>query len=62
MTAAQTLEVVYGLIQNMNEVMDGEQIYFASLPLGVEDPPSRRQDIGHAYKGCPRYVLHATIT
>ena len=25
--AAQTLEVVYGLIQNMRVVMDGEQIY-----------------------------------
>jgi hypothetical protein len=24
---AQTLEVVYGLIQNMRVVMDGEQIY-----------------------------------
>jgi hypothetical protein len=26
-TAAQTLEVVYGLIQNMRVVMDGEQIH-----------------------------------
>jgi len=27
-TAAQTLEVVYGLVQNMTVVMDGEQIYW----------------------------------
>jgi hypothetical protein len=26
-TAAQTLEVVYGLVQNMRVVMDGEQIH-----------------------------------
>ena len=26
-TAAQTLEVVYGLVQNMRVVMDGEKIY-----------------------------------
>ena len=26
-TVAQTLEVVYGLVQNMKVVMDGEQIY-----------------------------------
>jgi hypothetical protein len=25
-TAAQTLEVIYGLVQNMSRVMDGEQI------------------------------------
>jgi hypothetical protein len=26
MTAAQTLEVVYGLVENMKVVMDGEQL------------------------------------
>jgi len=26
-TAAQTLEVVYGLVQNMRVVMDGEEIH-----------------------------------
>ena len=36
--AAQTLEVVYSLIQNMRVVMDGEQIRYASRQLGVEDP------------------------
>ena len=45
--AAQTLEVVYGLIQNMRVVMDGQQIYYARLPLGVEDlSPYRRQGNG----------------
>jgi hypothetical protein len=34
-TAAQTLEVVYGLAQNMSRAMDGEQSPL-SLPLGVE--------------------------
>jgi hypothetical protein len=27
MTAVQTLEVVYGLVQNMKEIMDGEQTH-----------------------------------
>jgi hypothetical protein len=27
-TAAQTLEVVYGLFQNMRVVIDGEQIHY----------------------------------
>ena len=27
-TAAQTLEVVYGLVQNMRAVMDGERMFF----------------------------------
>ena len=26
-TVAQTLEIVYGLFQNMKDVVDGEQIY-----------------------------------
>ena len=34
-TATQTLEVIYGLVQNMKVVMDGEQIYKACCPLGV---------------------------
>ena len=36
LTAAQTLEVVYGLVQNLSDVTDGEQIYEASHSLGVE--------------------------
>ena len=36
-TAAQILEVVYGLAQNVKVVMDGEQIHQTCLELGVED-------------------------
>jgi hypothetical protein len=32
-TAAQTLEVVYGLVQNMRVVMDGEEIHQACYPV-----------------------------
>jgi hypothetical protein len=35
-TAAQTLEVVYGLVQNMRVVLDGKRIYLACQPLVVE--------------------------
>jgi hypothetical protein len=35
-TAAQTLEVVHGLIQGMREVMDGEQVRSACNPPSVE--------------------------
>ena len=30
-TATQTLEVVYGLVQNMRAVIDGEDIYLVCL-------------------------------
>jgi hypothetical protein len=33
-TAAQTLEVVYGLVQNMRVVMDGEQNALSLSPAG----------------------------
>ena len=36
-TVAQVLKVVHGLVENMKVVMDGEQIYQACLPPGVED-------------------------
>jgi hypothetical protein len=36
--AAQTLEVVYGLFQNMRVVIDGKIIYLAYQPLAVEHP------------------------
>ena len=35
-TAAQTLEVVYGLVQNMRVVMDGKRIHLACQLLTVE--------------------------
>ena len=37
-TAAQTLEVVHGLIQNMRVVMYGEQIHLVYRPLSADDP------------------------
>jgi len=45
-TAAQTLEVVYGLVQNMRAVIDGEYIYLASLLLVVECLSFRWKVIG----------------
>ena len=36
LTAAQILEVVHGLVQNMRVVSDGEQIYQACHSLGVK--------------------------
>jgi hypothetical protein len=60
-TAVQTLEVVYRLVQNVRVVMDGEQIDSACRPLGVDDPPSRWQGIGRTCQGCPWYVLRASI-
>ena len=37
-TAAQTLEVVYGLFQNMRVVIDGKGIDLVCQPLAVEHP------------------------
>ena len=59
-TAAQTLEVVYGLVHNMRVVMDGEKMHQVCCLLGVEDL-SRWQGIGRTSKGCPRYVWQTTI-
>jgi hypothetical protein len=35
-TAAQTLEVVYGLVQNMRVIIEGERIHLVCHPLSVE--------------------------
>jgi hypothetical protein len=35
-TAAHTLEVVYGLVQNMSVVMDGAKTPWACSPLSVQ--------------------------
>jgi len=35
-TARQTLEVVYGLIQNMSVVMDGKQMHSACSPTSID--------------------------
>ena len=60
-TAAQTLEVVYSLIQNMRVVMDGEQFSNLDACSMLRIVLSRRQGIGRASKGCPRYVFRTTI-
>jgi len=36
LTATQILDVVYGLVQNLNVITDGEQIYQACHSLGIE--------------------------
>lgn len=59
-TAAQTLEVVYGLVQNMTVVMDGEQIHWLVRSV-LRKVISRRQGIGRWCQGCTQYVLWATI-
>ena len=37
-TAAQMLEVVYGLVQNMRVVINGKRIDLVRQPLAVEHP------------------------
>jgi len=37
-TATQTLDIVYGLFQNMRVAMDGEQAYSACHPSFVQYP------------------------
>ena len=44
-TAAQSLEVVYGLVQNMSVIIDGEKIYSACNPVSIEFHSLRRQSI-----------------
>ena len=44
-TAEQTLEVVYGLMQNVRVVIDGEKIYLACLLPAAEFFPRRWQYI-----------------
>ena len=60
-TAAQTLEVVYSLIQNMRVVMDGEKFSKLVASPMLRIVSSRWQGIGRPSKGCPRYVLQTTI-
>ena len=60
-TAAQTLEVVYGLIQNMRVVMDGEQKQIELVACwALTIFPFRRQGIYGPCYGSARYVSSAT--
>jgi hypothetical protein len=60
-TATQTLEVVYGLIQNMREVMESEQMHYAVHLWVLRTLPSRWQCVDRPSKGYPQYVLRVTI-
>ena len=55
-TASQILKVVYGLIQNMRIVMDGEQTDWAYHLLALRIFPFRRQVIYRRYLRCPGYA------
>ena len=59
-TAAQTLEVVYGLVQNMKVVIDGEQTHLACLLLAVHIFPCRWESIDRECPGFPWYILLMT--
>jgi hypothetical protein len=57
-TAAQTLEVVYGLVRHRRVLMDGETPYWPvlRLPLNFRTSRRRRKRIGSKYVGCAGYV------
>ena len=55
-TASEILKVVYGLVQNIKVVMDGEKNDLACHPLALRNSPFRRQVIHRRYLGCPGYV------
>ena len=59
-TAAQTLEVVYGLVQNMKMVIDGERAHLACLLLAVHILPCRWESIDRECPGFPWYSLSTT--
>jgi len=56
--AARILEVIYGLAQNMNVIMKGEQTDSVCRSLIIE-LPSRRQSINRPcpHARCPEYVV-----
>ena len=45
-TAAQTLEVVYGLFQNMKVVLDGKRIHYFGGRSLLSSFPFRRRGVG----------------
>ena len=57
--AAQTLEIVYGLVKNMKLVMDGAWHVPAYDPLYPECLSHRRKNINRRYPTRPRYVSFA---
>ena len=56
-TAAQSLEAIYGLVQNMRMVMDGEQVLLCvSLTHHLNIVPSRWQSDGRRRQRGSWYV------
>lgn len=60
-TTAQSLEVLYGLLQDMRVLMDGEQMRYANPRRLLSNLPLRQQDIDGRYPRIPRYVLRVTM-
>jgi hypothetical protein len=58
-TAAQSLEVLYGLLQNMRVLMDGKRMRYANLHRLLSN--LRQQGIDGQYPRIPRYVLRVTM-
>ncbi len=61
LAVAQVLEVVHGLVQNTNVVMEGEQYPLKLSRWMLRNVPHRWQGIGRLSQGCTRYVLQTTI-
>ena len=62
-TAAQTLEVVYGLVQRRRTIMDGEYSFRSSLSLPMKECSyctrrRRRERISRRYLACSRHVSY----
>ena len=58
-TAAQTLEVVYSLVQNMRLVMDGEYTLWHACYGPLITFLSRRKSVSCQYREYPWYALFA---
>ena len=57
LTAAQILEVVYGLVENLRNDMNGEQVFFLSVVYFVSNTHlSRRRDQNRRHPEGTRYV------
>jgi hypothetical protein len=62
-TAAQTLQVIYGLVRYRRAIMDGEKTlpdpFLLCFPLNFHTP---RRSIGSYYLACSRYVSSLLAT
>jgi hypothetical protein len=55
-TALEILRVVYGLVQNMSAVVDGEQTDLVCHPLALRNSPFRQGVIHRRYLEYPGYI------